>query len=121
VTKVEITSLIPGEMASLIPADPQYLFERPPLLKAEDPAGYWKLVSHFIDYVPPKAIIEWIWIRDIVDHTWEILRLPRFRAVIASSKSLFEDLAPARIERRRSRSRISTSAAGSHQALSSAR
>jgi hypothetical protein len=40
-----------------------------------------------------KAIIEWIWIRDIVDHTWEILRLRQFRAVIASSKSLFEDLA----------------------------
>ena len=80
-----------SEIVSLIPKNVQYLFERLPLLKAEDPADYWKLVRHFISYVPPKAIIEWVWIRDVVDHTWEILRLRRFRAIIASSTTVYED------------------------------
>jgi hypothetical protein len=80
-----------SETKSLIPGDVQYLFERLPLLKAEDPADYWKLVRHFVNHVPPKAIVEWVWIRDVVDHTWEILRLRRFRAIIASSTTVYED------------------------------
>ena len=76
VTEVEIEPAIPSE----IPADFQYFFKRPPLLKEEDPIEYWALVRQFIKHVSAKAIIEWIWLKDVVDLTWEIWRLRRLRA-----------------------------------------
>jgi len=76
VTEVEIEPAIPSE----IPADFQYFFKRPPLLNEEDPIEYWILVLQFIMHVSPKAIIEWIWLKDVVDLTWEIWRLRRARA-----------------------------------------
>jgi|SRR5207247_6397252 len=55
VTKVEIERSIPSEIASLIPADVQYFFKRPPLLKEEDPIEYWALVRQFIKHVSAKS------------------------------------------------------------------
>ena len=78
VTEVEIEPVIPSE----IPADFQYFFKRPPLLNEEDPIEYWMLVRQFIQHVSPKAVIQWIWLKDVADHTWEIWRLRRLRAVL---------------------------------------
>ena len=36
--------------------------------------------------VSPKDIIENIWVRDVVDHTWEILRLRRIKKGLVSSR-----------------------------------
>ena len=91
VTKVEIEQSIPSEIASLIPADVQYFFKRPPLLKEEDPIEYWALVRQFIKHVSAKAIIEWIWLKDVVDLTWEIWRLRRARASFVRDLPAWEE------------------------------
>src|SRR5262249_50005914 len=84
-SEVEIERSIPSEIASLIPADVQYFFKRPPLLKEEDPIEYWALVRQCVKDYPAKAIIEWIWLKDGVDLTWEIWRLRRARATFVRS------------------------------------
>jgi len=98
VTKVEIEQSIPSEIASLIPADVQYFFKRPPLLKEEDPIEYWALVRQFIKDVSAKAIIEWIWLKDVVDLTWEIWRLRRLRAALVRNAPAWADFAETLLE-----------------------
>ena len=98
VTKVEIERSIPSEIASLIPADVQYFFKRPPLLKEEDPIEYWALVRQFIKHVSAKAIIEWIWLKDVVDLTWEIWRLRRIRAAFVRRAPAWAEYAQTLLE-----------------------
>src|SRR5262245_18912467 len=63
-----------------VPPDIKALFGDPPLLSTEDPNLYWEMFDRFAGSVAPKNIIEWLWIKDIVDLSWEILRLRRYRA-----------------------------------------
>jgi len=97
VTEVEIEPAIPSE----IPADFQYFFKRPPLLNEEDPIEYWILVRQFIQHVSPKAIIEWIWLKDVADHTWEIWRLRRLRAALVREAPAWGDYAQMLTESKR--------------------
>jgi len=41
-----------------------------PLLEGEDQAGYARLLEEVRRLVPPKGVIEQIYIRDFVDLTW---------------------------------------------------
>lgn len=50
------------------------IFGPPPLLEGEDENAYNELLAHVSGAVKPGDIIEEIWIRDIVDLTWEIFR-----------------------------------------------
>jgi hypothetical protein len=50
------------------------LFGAPALLKSEETAAYDKLHSRISSDINPSDVIEEIWVRDIVDHSWEILR-----------------------------------------------
>jgi hypothetical protein len=97
-SEVEIERSIPSEIASLIPADVQYFFKRPPLLKEEDPIEYWALVRQCVKDYPAKAIIEWIWLKDGVDLTWEIWRLRRARAAFVRSAPAWEEYAQTLLE-----------------------
>ena len=63
-----------------VPPDIQALFGDPPLLSTEDPNLYWDMFDRFAEFVDPKNIIEWLWLKDIVDLCWEIARLRRYRA-----------------------------------------
>jgi hypothetical protein len=56
------------------------LFGPPPLIEGEDPAAYDELLVRISADVKPKDILEDIWVRDVVDFTWEILSLRRLRA-----------------------------------------
>jgi hypothetical protein len=51
----------------------------PPLLSSEKPKDYESLFSHMADCVEPTDVVEWLWLKDLVDHTWEIRRLRRFK------------------------------------------
>jgi hypothetical protein len=64
-----------------VPADIEGLFGEPPLLSTEDPSLYWAMLDRFIECVEPKNVIEWLWVKDIVDLCWEIARLRRYRAL----------------------------------------
>jgi hypothetical protein len=65
-----------------IPADILSVFGNPPLLSTEDPQIYWGLLSRVAQDIGPKHAIEWIWVKDIVDLSWEIRRLRPFKALL---------------------------------------
>jgi hypothetical protein len=64
---------------SLIPSDIADLFGSPPILKTEDDEIYWKCMEQFIKCVKPQDVIEWLWVKNIVDLSWEILRFMRLK------------------------------------------
>lgn len=49
----------------------------PPLLDGENAAGYDALLAAVSGEVKPQDIFEELWVRDIVDLTWQVLRLRR--------------------------------------------
>ena len=56
------------------------LFGPPPLLEGEDTAAYDELLARISGAVKPADIFEEIWVRDIVDLVWEVLRLRWLKA-----------------------------------------
>jgi hypothetical protein len=56
------------------------LFGPPPLIEGEDSAAYDDLLVRISAAVKPADILEDIWVRDVVDFTWEILSLRRLKA-----------------------------------------
>jgi hypothetical protein len=48
------------------------LFGPPPVLATENPHRYWELFEQFAAAIVPGSVIEWIWLKDIVDLSWEI-------------------------------------------------
>src|SRR5262245_18587917 len=56
------------------------LFGTPPLIEGEDPAAYDDLLVQISAAVKPADILEDIWVRDVVDFTWEIFSLRRLKA-----------------------------------------
>ena len=65
-----------------MPPDIEVLFGDPPLLSTEDPRLYRELLDRFVGSVEPRNVIEWLWVKDIVDLSWEIARLRRYRALL---------------------------------------
>jgi hypothetical protein len=61
------------------------LFGPPPLLDGESQEVYDTLLARVTGTVNPKDIIEEIWVHDIVDLVWEILRLRRLKVALLSS------------------------------------
>lgn len=48
-----------------------------PLLEGEDRVAYDNLSAAIFDDIRPKDALEFIWAREIIDLTWEILRYRR--------------------------------------------
>ena len=63
----------------VIPNDIAALFGYAPILKTEDEEIYWNCMERVVKCVVPQDIIEWLWIKDVVDLSWEILRLRRLK------------------------------------------
>jgi len=73
------------------------LFGPPPLLAGEDVAAYDELLARVSGCVKPANIIEEIWVRDIVDLTWENLRWRRVKKLLVAEGlpyALRETIAP---------------------------
>jgi hypothetical protein len=66
-------------------AESQGLFGPPALLPAESPAEYWRLHSLLQAELAPADVIEKIWLRDLVDLQWEVLRWRRLSNEFLSS------------------------------------
>jgi hypothetical protein len=66
---------------SLVPTDVRALFGDPPLLRGEEASLYNNLMDQFSRLVEPRDMIEWWWVKDMTDHTWEIRRLRRFKVL----------------------------------------
>jgi hypothetical protein len=65
-----------------IPSDIRKIWGEPPLLRNEDPETYEKLARQISQSVGPVDAIEWLWIKDILDLSWEIRRLRRFKTML---------------------------------------
>jgi len=57
----------------------------PPLLEGEDPAAYDQLLGRISGAVKPSDIFEEIWVQDIVDLVWEVVRLRRLSASLMTA------------------------------------
>lgn len=57
-----------------LPAEIRPLFEWAPLLTYEDPKKYFALLAEFAKEVGVIDTIEWFWVKDMTDLTWEIIR-----------------------------------------------
>ena len=56
------------------------MFGPPPLITGENLDAYDALLARVSADVAPQDVLEQIWVRDIVDITWELLRLRRMKA-----------------------------------------
>jgi hypothetical protein len=74
-------SLVP-QTAPSIPEHILRIFGDPPLLTTENPEIYFLLLRTIAQEVCPQNVIEWFWVKDFVDLTWEIRRLRRFKTVL---------------------------------------
>ena len=75
-----------GVPLPLMPQEIAELFGSPPLLPGEDPSRYQKLLSGIISTIDPKDHIEWIWVIEITDLTWEVIRYRSLEAAYIRSK-----------------------------------
>jgi hypothetical protein len=57
----------------------------PPLLKGEDAKAYETLLAQVCDGIAPSDAIERMWVRDVVDLTWEIFRWRRVKTELIAS------------------------------------
>ena len=76
---------VPPSDGGTIAASHLEIFGPPPLLDGESQEVYDALLARVTGTVNPKDIIEEIWVHDIVDLVWEILRLRRLKAALLSS------------------------------------
>jgi hypothetical protein len=68
--------------ATSIPNDTLTLLGDPPLLSTEDPKAYAGLISQVARAARPRHMLEWIWVREFVDLTWEAQRLRRYKTML---------------------------------------
>jgi hypothetical protein len=66
----------PDEVVALQDQD---FFGPPPLIPGEDPRAYEALLMQITNAVRPKDVFEKIWVRDMVDLTWETRRLRQLK------------------------------------------
>lgn len=68
-----------GPVARLLPEEFRFLFNDRPTLWFESHQDYDRLLTSLIIQHDPKTITEFIWIRDLADCQWEILRFRRMK------------------------------------------
>ncbi len=66
------------------PPVPPDIFGPPPLIEGEDQSAYSELIAKVSQTVKPQNILEQFWVRDVVDTSWEVLRLRRLKSTLMS-------------------------------------
>jgi hypothetical protein len=64
------------------------VFGPPPLIGGEDAAAYDELLARFSVAIKPTDALEEMWLRDVVDLTWETLRMRRLKRTLLASAML---------------------------------
>ena len=75
---------VPPTDGGAIAASHLEIFGPPPLLDGESQEVYDTLLARVTGTVNPKDIIEEIWVHDVVNLVWEILRLRRLKVALLS-------------------------------------
>jgi hypothetical protein len=71
-----------SDWKNLIPTELQPLFAKAPVLQTEIRADYDALLYRLAVSIAPRDDIEWIWLKDYIDHSWEIRRYRESKARI---------------------------------------
>jgi hypothetical protein len=79
-TNRSLKAVGPAAAADVAPPGEQDFFGPPQLIEGEDPVAYQAFLSHVTAAVQPKNAIEGFLLRDVVDLTWEAVRLRRLKA-----------------------------------------
>jgi len=66
-------------------AEQPSLFGPAPLIEGEDAAAYDEFLAKISSAVKPKDFLEELWIRDVLDLSWEALRMRRIKARLLKS------------------------------------
>jgi len=79
---MSVDAMEPSETpaAAATAAIPRYIreiFGEPPLLRSESRDAYDTLWSALAVQFDPREIMEWAWVRDLADLTWEVARIRR--------------------------------------------
>ena len=67
------------QLQPTIPPEIQSLLDKHPVITGEDAETYDNLLAHVALEVKPTGIIEWLWVKDVVDLAWEVRRLRRLK------------------------------------------
>jgi hypothetical protein len=86
-SKHAVPAKLPGD-------DLSSLLGPPLLIKGEDGGVYQEVAARISMAVKPKDFLEEIWVRDVADLTWEILRMRRLKAarLVSAMSSLISDI-----------------------------
>jgi hypothetical protein len=68
--------------AMKIPGYIREIWGAPPLLRHEDPKIYEKLARQIAAAIGPIDVIDWLAVKDVLDLTWELLRLRKFKMML---------------------------------------
>ena len=79
-TETQLPSTAGAAMAPVRPSAALAFLASSPLIAGEDAAAYDDLSARMSRMLTPSDILEQIWVRDVVDLTWETLRLRRLKA-----------------------------------------
>jgi hypothetical protein len=71
---------------AVVPPDIVVLMGKRPLLVGEGETTYDELLSRIAVRVDPQDIMEWFYVKDVADYTWEIFRLRRILAAILNNE-----------------------------------
>ena len=63
-----------------------HLFGPPPILEGEEADAYNEILDRVFDAIAPTDFLEEIWVRDLVDVTWTMIRWRRLLAVLLSEE-----------------------------------
>jgi len=62
-------------------------FAPPSLNRDEDASSYETLLARMSETVGPASLLEEIWLRDVVEHVWETIRLRRRKAGVVNANA----------------------------------
>ena|SRR5271157_5852942 len=63
----------------------EHPFGPPPLIEGEDQAAYDDFLASISAAVQPRDFLEKMWVRDVVDLSWETRRMRRLKASLLTS------------------------------------
>lgn len=65
-----------------VPKNIQTIFGKPPLVRGEESQLYDRVLEAVAEAMEPQDIIDWFYVKDVVDLDWEILRYRRFTSAM---------------------------------------
>lgn len=80
-----MTALGEDSITLTIPPAVEALLGPPALLAGESAETYNAMLSDFAAAVGPSDFVEWVWVKDVTDLTWEIVRVRRFKTGIIAN------------------------------------